>query len=133
MKFRLVEDIVTESDLTDKNLIKELKEKFGDDFDSKPLCKEVTEYISKKFSIKGLYNNIIVFSKESGIISRNGHCVIFHNNRIYDYTANQYAIYPGIEKDTCPKILTYDKTFSELMGMKAFSKDNYIICISEHV
>ena len=37
--------------------------------------------------MKGLYYNVIVFSKESGIISNNGHCVIYHNKKVYDYAS----------------------------------------------
>ena len=133
MKFRLVEDVVTESDLTDKNLIKELQDKFGSDFDSKPLCKEVTEYISTKFGVKGLYYTVLVLSKEDGLISENSHCVIYHNNRLYDYTSNQYCNYSGIETSECPRILYFNKEISDKLGMKSYSSGNYIVCVSEHV
>lgn len=131
MKFKLVEDIITESDLTAENLIKELQGKFGSDFDSKPLCKEVTEYISTKFSVKGLFYNILVLSREDGIISNNGHCVIYHNNKIYDYTSNQYASYPGIESSNCPRILEFNEALTNMFGLKSYSNKNYIICVGE--
>lgn len=134
MKFKLVENLIDELDLISDSLIDELKNKFGNDFDSKPLCREVTKYIEDKLDVKGLYYNVIVFSKESGIISNNGHCVIYHNKKVYDYTSNQYSHYEGIEKiDYCPRVLTYDEEMSTIFGMKCYSQNNYVIAISEEV
>ena len=48
MKFKLVENLIDELDLISDSLIDELKNKFGNDFDSKPLCREVTKYIEDK-------------------------------------------------------------------------------------
>lgn len=132
MKFRLVETFIQENDLTSPALINELKQQFGNDFDSKPLCKEVCEYVISKFDgdLQGHFFNIIVMSREDGIISNQGHCVIMYNNKIYDYTSNQYSQYNGIDKiNYCPRVLTYDEEMSNLFEMNCYSHDNYIIGI----
>ena len=132
MKFRLVESFIQESDLTSQSLINELRQQFGNDFDSKPLCKEVIQYLMSKFNDELQYHffNVIVISKEDGVISNQGHCVIMYNNKIYDYTSNQYSHYNGIDKiNYCPRVLTYDEEISNLFGMNCYSHNNYVIGI----
>lgn len=144
MKFRLVENIDLHQQLVSKNLITDLKSKFGDDFDSQPICNKVTEYICKTHNIEEygaqkLDFNFYAFvydekTEELEPISTNGHCVILYNGKIYDYTSNQY---PQLEKiNYCPRILTRNpkmkSKIEELTGMKCdevFTAGNYIVLL----
>lgn len=134
MKFKLVETLqklATHDILTSELFINELQEQFGSDFSYKPLCKEVTQYICNKFSnVKGLYNNVIVcsYTEEDGLtpVSVNGHCVVMFENKIYDYTSNQYAHYPNIEESVCPRVLEHNEELSSIVG-KCYSCGTYVI------
>ena len=119
--------------LKSHELYSELKSKFGDNFDYKPLCKEVTQYIEDNYGIQGIYDNVTVMSySDDGleVISRNGHCVIKYKNRLYDFTSNQYSNYPHISvSPSCPRILKRDAEIRNILHCDAYSDGSYVICL----
>lgn len=124
---------MTESFLTSKRLYQELSNKFGNDFSSKPICKEVCEYIKAKCSRCELLSFAIGVFKFTNYmiepISVKGHCVIRYNNKLYDYTSNQYISY-GIKpvRDQV-RVLTYDEKLSKSFESEVYSNDDYIIVV----
>lgn len=115
-------------------LISELQEKFGEDFDYKPICKEVSLYVSKRLNIEAVTNHVTVIcvtSDSCEIVSRNGHCVVRHNDVVYDFTSNQYSNYPNIEVSECPRVLKKNKKLSTLFNSNVYSCGTYAVIIGE--
>lgn len=121
----------TEQFLMSKELLEKLESKFGIDYYNKPLCKEVCEYIHE------LCNKCIILEFAIGVwkyedyslepISNKGHCVIKYNNKIYDYTSGQYDDYGISPADSQPRVLSYNKEFSDAFGLDTYIDKDYVI------
>ena len=121
----------TEQFLLSKDLLKNLEDKFGSDYFNKPLCKEVCNYI------KELCNKCEILDFTIGVwkyidyslepISNKGHCVIKYNNKIYDYTSGQYDDYGISKASSQPRVLTFNKEFTDAFGLDTYVDNDYVI------
>ena len=123
--------VIVEEFLTSKELINQLKEEFGVDYYKKPLCKEVCMFIKNLCPKCEVLDFMISVWKYTDYqlepISRQGHCVIRYDNKLYDYTSNQYADYDITESLEQPRILEYDSRLSDVFGAKVYRDLDYVI------
>lgn len=123
---KLSSKIDTQTTLTSASLIEKLKESFGNNFNYKPICKDVcdfihdmlpdTEVVECMFGINSFGNKVPISSK---------HYVIKYENTLYDFTNQQYSTYEEYEdwmKSELPMIFSYNGFF-KLYWSK---KDSYV-------
>ena len=117
--------------LLSDQLDNDLKSEFGDNYSDQPLCKEICEYIKSHCpDCEALTFCIGVWKQEiTGIelISNKGHCVIRYDNKVYDFTSDQYNHYGISRKTSQPRILAYDEELSKLFGCPVYRDNDYII------
>lgn len=122
-----------ESYLTSKLLLSEISEIFGDDYYKKPLCKEVCEFVKSKCPSCELLEFAISVWKLSDYelepISVKGHCVIRYDNKIYDYTSEQYSNYHISKAESQPRILNYSDKLSKALAAEIYVDNDYIVAI----
>lgn len=125
--------VITSEFLVSNELLSQLEEKFGPDYYKKPLCKEVCEFVSSKCpECKMLSFAIAVWKLEKyelEPISVKGHCVIKYNNKLYDYTSDQYLNYGITPAKSQPRILEYSEEYSKAFNADIYVDDNYIISV----
>lgn len=121
----------TEQFLMSKELKQKLEAEFGSDYYNRPLCKEVCEYIHElchKCEVLDFAIGVWKYTNYSlEPISNKGHCVIKYNNKIYDYTSGQYNDYGITEADSQPRVLSYNKEFSDAFGLDTYADKDYVI------
>ena len=117
--------------LMSRELNQELKDAFGDRYFEQPLCKEVCEYISARCSKCRMLKFAIGVWKDTGsdleLISNKGHCVIELDNKIYDFTSDQYNHYGISKKKSQPRVLDYDEDLSKVFDCPVYRDNDYLI------
>ena len=120
-----------DSFLVSNELLDQLEEEFGNDYYKKNLCEEVCKFVKSKCNQCELLSFAIGVFKlgnyELEPISTKGHCVIRYNNKVYDYTSNQYDSYGITPARTQPRILTYNDKLSKKYEAEVYSDNDYIV------
>ena len=123
--------VITSEFLVSDELLSQIEEKFGPDYYKKPLCKEVCEFVADKCpECKMLSFAIAVWKLENyelEPISVKGHCVIKYDNKLYDYTSDQYLKYGITPAKSQPRILEYNEEYSKAFDADIYVDGNYII------
>ncbi len=133
-KKKLTEHIVRTAEfLVSNELLDQIKEKFGVEYYKKPLCKEVCEFVKSLCPECKLLDFAVGVWKYSNYelepISTKGHCVIQYQDKVYDYTSDQYTGYGISKADSQPRILKYNKSASEAFGGDVFMDRDYVISV----
>ena len=123
----------TDEYLRSEDLYNNLKEIFGEDFSTKPISKEICNYIAKICKDCKVLDTSVHFWKEenyslTSLLDENTRdAVIEYDGKIYDYTSNQF-IDQGIPSvKNKPMILDYDPNSSQIFGLRLFRNGIYLI------
>lgn len=96
-----------------KDLIPKLQSKFGDDFNEKPLCSEVCNYLFNMYPTVFPYTECSVFIKDGNDfipISSNHNIVVTRDFGVLDFTNQQYENYEEYGNNTeCPRVFKHVK------------------------
>lgn len=140
MRFKRVKTTTSQDSihafLTSDVLHKQLQKEFGQDYNDQPVCDKVSARVvqlanSDKVECVPVQ---FVLTDELQVVSCKGHWVIYYNNKVYDYTSNQYK-QDGIKESDRVRIMTpYTIPDHDLMPMdtvKAYKQDNMIIVLED--
>ena len=105
----------TGSALMSSSLIDELKNNFGVDFNKKPICREICEFIHNKFPDTEIAETrLFIHNFGDKVLISNTHFVIKYEDKLYDFTNQQYSDYDEymnwMEKKL-PMVFTYNNFF----------------------
>lgn len=96
-----------------KDLIPKLQSKFGDDFNKKPICSEVCDYLFNMHPTVFPYTECSVFIKEGKYftpISSNHNIIVTRDFGVLDFTNQQYENYAEYGNNTeCPRVFKHVK------------------------
>ena len=117
--------------LRSKDLDDQLKAEFGDDYASRPICRDVCRFVKSKCPNCQTLEYAVGVWKNSKPdlepISVKGHCVIMYDGKIYDYTSHQYDDYGFIPTDAQPRVLIRDDAMSQHFNLDFYRDKDYII------
>lgn len=128
-----------EKSLQSKELFQKLQKEFGKDFFASKKCEEVSTYVNRLLPQTKILRNFSLWCKideEFNFVGNNEHTVLFYNDKIYDYTSDQYVI-NGVEPSNGLRVLvptTVHTDFGyEFDNGNWFNDKNYYICLNESI
>ena len=123
-------------DLVNNQQIDAITEKFGDDYASKPLEREVCEFVLNKVHKGQIWDKAVLVCKENNssysldvINEDKSYCIIIYKEQLYDYTSAQFDKF-GFTKSKSPvRVLNKDFELSKAFDLEVYRDNDYIICM----
>lgn len=117
--------------LTSNQLDTELRNIFGDNYSEKNISRDICKYIQDKCpSCEVISTGLtVLMEKDNEFIElcNRGYAVIRVNNRIYDFTSEQFNIPELSKAKSQPRTLNYNELTSHQLDVNYYNDGNYII------
>lgn len=120
--------------LVSKDLINDLKTKFGETYYQSDKCKEICKYVKEQCPKCTLHDfAVAVWKLTSGQsfeeVLQGNYAVITFENKVYDYTSGRFDSYNFADPGTPVKVIPRNDKLSERFKVDIYTLKDYIIIV----